>query len=147
MPVILEQISDPSAEDRNDLIKLYQDYPNHLLSHDPDELYQWLNEQLNGDQQLFTGRFNGRIIAAIWATPTNTTIWQLNRLCVRAITRRRSAARQLLTLLIKQSQQQYISLFMIDDPLLKPLEPLLNNLGFQQTELAGYGQCWQVDAA
>ena len=130
MPIILEQISHPGTEDRNDLIKIYQDYPKTLDASQHSSLGEWIDTRLTNGQTLFAGRFNGRLLAAIWGRSDNQQL-QLEYLCVRKLTRRRGVARQLLTLLIKQAHQQHLKLT-IKQPLESiELSSLLKELNFR----------------
>jgi N-acetylglutamate synthase-like GNAT family acetyltransferase len=128
MPVILEQISDPSPQDYQDLVKIYHDYPNL----NTDEHEQWISNQLNNGQLLFAGRFNGRIVGCIWATQAQDN-WLLTHLSVRDITRRRGVARQLLTLLTLKAKTQQINLSAENTPACETIRPLLLALEFTLT--------------
>lgn len=128
MPIQLENLQQPCAEEMKDLVKIYQDTLNQ-----PDQAVEtWVNERLKQGLQLFTGRFNSRLLVAIWTNHTEHG-WELEQLCVRAITRRRGVARQLLQLLIKQAHSQNITLY-INDPVPPELPPLLKELNFQHHE-------------
>ncbi len=146
MPVILENISNPSPDDLDDLIKLFQDYPATLANAHIDTqvdtqvdtpvdtpvngpLSDWINDKLASGQQLFAGRFNGRLIAAVWGIPAFYS-WQLEHLCVRAITRRRGIARQLLTLLAQHADIEKLDLKVVNSIVPPELKPLLTDLGF-----------------
>jgi ribosomal protein S18 acetylase RimI-like enzyme len=141
MPIILEQISHPGAEDRNDLIKIYQDYPKTLDSNQHSSLGEWIDQRLADGQTLFAGRFNGRLLAAIWGSSDQQQL-QLEYLCVRKLTRRRGVARQLLTLLIKQARQQQLKLT-IKQPLVSiELSSLLKELDFRCITQDEQSKCW-----
>ena len=140
MPVILEIISDPSPSDLSDLVKLYQDYPKTLAS---DDLGEWIKAKLSGGQPLFAGRFNGRLLCAIWGTPSYHC-WQLDYLCVRAATRRRGVARQLLTLLARHAQQEKQALKIENQTLTTELKALLSDIGFSCN--ATDGLMWTIEA-
>ena len=83
MPVIAEQITRPSEQDRQDLSKTYEGD------------IAWLDGVLAGPDQLVGGRFNDRLVAAFLLRDAGDH-WQLERLQVREITRRRGVARQTL---------------------------------------------------
>ncbi len=144
MPVILEVISDPSPSDLEDLIKLYQDYPETLTS---DDLGEWIKTKLAGGQTLFAGRFNGRLLCAIWGTPSLHS-WQLDYLCVRAATRRRGVARQLLTLLARHAQQEKQELKIENQKITTELKALLSDIGFSCDASARQieGIMWTIEA-
>lgn len=125
MPVILEQLSNIGPQDRQDLLKIYQDYPDL----EPDNLPHWIDEKLNSGQILFSGRFNDRIVGCIWALPLADS-WLLDHLCTRTITRRRGVARQLLTLLVRRANEQHTGLIIPAAPQCAVIEALLQELGF-----------------
>lgn len=143
MPVILENVSSPSPQDLEDLVKVYQDYPEVIA----DDLEQWISDKLAGGQTLFAGRFNGRLLAAVWGIPS-FYCWQLEHLCVRALTRRRSVARQLLTLLAKEAQAQKLGLKIEDRIVPDTLCALLEDLGFSKSSdtVPCQGMLWSIDA-
>lgn len=126
MPVFLEQISTPTAEDLDDLNKIYADYPDF----EQQNINQWLINTLEGPQLLFAGRLNGRILAAIWASPSAQD-WTVDQLCVRAITRRRGVARQLIELLCKEAQKRHIKLICDERTTSNEVLPILATAGFQ----------------
>ncbi len=135
MPVILEQFDENRPSDRDDLLKIYRDHPP-LADTD---LEAWLVNRLQAaSQQLFVGRFNGRLISAVWACKQGQH-WRLHDLCVRALTRRRGVARQLLQLLCRRAGDQQMALFIEDDPALAVISPLLSELGFRQID---NGRAW-----
>lgn len=127
MPVQLEMIQQPNAEDLQDLVKIYKDY----LDETDENIESWVEQQLDNKQRLFAGRFNSRLLGAIWATEKSTKNWHLEQLCVRSITRRRGVARQLMQLLAQQAQKQGITLTIDEHLLPEELTPLLKELGFK----------------
>lgn len=134
MPVILEQITKPSPDDLKDLIAIYQDYPYKTCPEGENSTAQWIESKLSQQQHLLTGRFNGRLITAIWATITPQGM-QLHDLCVRGLTRRRGVARQFLTLIAKQAQEEQQSVLIDAAPTLSPALPkLLSELGFTEEQ-------------
>jgi hypothetical protein len=95
MPLIIEQVSQPSPQDLIDLTKIYQDYPPFADKNEAD-IQQWLHEQMAvSDQQLYAMRFNDRLLAAALLRQQNNTCL-LHSLCVRQLTRRRGAASKLI---------------------------------------------------
>jgi ribosomal protein S18 acetylase RimI-like enzyme len=135
MPVILEHLTDLSADDRSDLIKLYQDYPSppthpsHVEKSPDKDPQHWISNNLSNGLLLFAGRFNGRLLCAVWAKPSPSG-WQLLHLCVRSVTRRRGVARQLLTLLSQYADARHIALSINASDAPEKLTPLLAELGF-----------------
>lgn len=127
MPVQLEMIEQVNAEDLQDLIKIYQDD----LNLDERQIEDWLQQQLNNGQRLFAGRFNSRLLGAIWASEQDNQHWRLTQLCVRSITRRRSVAGQLMQLLANHAQKQQLTLTVDAQSLAAELSPLLAELGFE----------------
>src|SRR5690606_15378969 len=98
MPVLLELINQPDPADLADLEKIYADYPVGPAA----SIADWLFDQRQAGKSLVAGRFNGHLLAALWLRREDGGA-AIEHLCVRAITRRRGTARQLLTLLLKQA--------------------------------------------
>lgn len=93
MPVVVQHLTQPSDQDRQDLLKIYADAPQWLLAPFADAAE--LVERGLADGLLFTGRFNDRLLGAAWVERDSDT-WRLSRLCVRQLTRNRGVARRLL---------------------------------------------------
>ncbi|WP_152226952.1 acetyl-CoA sensor PanZ family protein [Pseudomonas sp. SCB32] len=93
MPVIVQHLTQPSDQDRQDLLKIYADAPQWLLA--PFATPDALVEQGLREGRLLTGRFNDRLLGAAWVERDADT-WRLSRLCVRRVTRERGVARRLL---------------------------------------------------
>lgn len=142
MPVFLEQISEPSPEDLRDLIKIYQDYPQIPTDTDEHKIEHWINSRLSQQHVIFAGRFNGRLLTAIWGKPDKQLL-QLEDLCVRTVTRRRGVARQLLTLLIKQANREQLTLLIKLPSASIELHSLLSELGFSCSD---HNQLWTLKA-
>ncbi|MBL4826238.1 MAG: acetyl-CoA sensor PanZ family protein [Spongiibacteraceae bacterium] len=138
MPVILEKMTKPSAQDSLDLIKIYQNDTERTI----DECPEWINKQMAIGKHLFAGRFNGRLVACIWVTPSPKW-WQLESLCVRDITRRRGVARQLLTLLTREALAKGVSLAIQNSPGCEIIQPLFQELGFTLSTSSTQGSVWQ----
>ncbi|MCJ1883461.1 PanM family protein [Pseudomonas sp. LA21] len=93
MPVIVQHLTQPSEQDRQDLLKIYADAPDWLLK--PfDDAAQLVDMGLR-EGLLLTGRFNDRLLGATWIE-RDADAWRLSRLCVRQVTRGRGVARRLL---------------------------------------------------
>lgn len=90
MPVYAEFIQAPSEQDAKDLALLYPSDSNKLLQ-----------RAAAGKLLLVAGRFNGRLLAALTLTPIHGGDYEMARLTVRDITRRRGVARQLLVQTLK----------------------------------------------
>lgn len=93
MPVVVQHLTQPSDQDRQDLLKIYADAPDWLLA--PFPTPGKLVEHGLSEGRLYTGRFNDRLLAAAWIEHDGDT-WRLSRLCVRRVTRHRGVARRLL---------------------------------------------------
>ena len=92
MPVIVEAVTQPSAQDRLDLEKIYADAPAWLLTPHADA--QALIDAGLAGGRLIAGRFNDRLLGAAWLEPGSDG-WRLSHLCVRKITRGRGVAARL----------------------------------------------------
>lgn len=93
MPVIVQHLTQPSDQDRQDLLKIYSDAPDWLLL--PFANAEALVEQGLREGRLLAGRFNDRLLGAAWVE-RDAGNWRLSRLCVRRVTRGRGVARRLL---------------------------------------------------
>jgi predicted GNAT family N-acyltransferase len=91
MPVYAEIITKPDQQDSADLEILY-----------PGLSAKLVEQAAAGQIILFGGRFNGRLLSACTLTPIYDGDYQLARLSVREITRRRGVARQLIIQAMKQ---------------------------------------------
>ncbi|MET1079624.1 MAG: aspartate 1-decarboxylase autocleavage activator PanM [Pseudomonas sp.] len=93
MPVIVEVLHSPTAQDRSDLRKVYADAPAWLLAPhaDADDLIEAGLRR----GELLAGRFNDRLLGAALLR-RGETHWQLSHLCVRQLTRRRGVGQRLL---------------------------------------------------
>jgi hypothetical protein len=124
MPVNLEIINRPDSTDLADLEKIYADYPLPPVS----SLSDWLDSQRDADKTLVAGRFNGRLLAALWIARDG----RIEHLCVRAATRRRGTARQLLELLQQNAAQMHIDTLRVEEP--GELADLWRQLGFHSVD-------------
>ncbi|HNL24306.1 MAG TPA: acetyl-CoA sensor PanZ family protein, partial [Pseudomonadales bacterium] len=96
MPVLLEQLVTPSAQDVADLIKIYHDDPG-FAGQDEARIQRFVEERLQ-THSLYGGRFNGRLLAAM-VVDRQSTPWRMELLCVRSLTRRRGVARRMMELI------------------------------------------------
>ncbi|MCQ4348301.1 PanM family protein [Pseudomonas stutzeri] len=92
MPVIVEAVTQPSAQDRTDLEKIYADAPAWLLAPYPDAAA--LIDAGLAEGRLLAGRFNDRLLGAA-LLGEDATGCVLSHLCVRKITRGRGVAARL----------------------------------------------------
>ncbi len=123
MPVILELIHQPDAADLADLEKIYSDYPMPPVATFAD----WLFDLRDSGKTLIAGRFNGRLLAALWLDQNSGRI---DHLCVRTSTRRRGTARQLIQLLQQKAPQFQLPGLTVKST--DQLAPLWENLGFKR---------------
>ncbi|MES2821859.1 MAG: acetyl-CoA sensor PanZ family protein [Pseudomonadota bacterium] len=93
MPVLVESVGAPSAQDLSDLAKVYADAPAWLLAPYPDA--QALITAGLASGELLAGRFNDRLLGAA-LLQRGEQHWRLSHLCVRALTRRRGVGQRLL---------------------------------------------------
>lgn len=93
MPVIVEAVTQPSAQDRTDLEKIYADAPAWLLAPYPDAAA--LIDAGLAEGRLIAGRFNDRLLGAV-LLGEDAQGCMLSHLCVRKITRGRGVAARLL---------------------------------------------------
>lgn len=92
MPVIVEAVTQPSAQDLTDLQKIYADAPDWLLPPHADAAA--LIDAGLASGRLIAGRFNDRLLGAAWLEP-GPDGWKLSHLCVRKLTRGRGVAARL----------------------------------------------------
>ena len=126
MPIQIEQICVLNQSDEEDLLKIYADYP----TPSSDDTKQWL-QHLATNQQLWAGRFNDRLLVAA-QVDSGSTEWQLNHLCVRAITRRRGTASQFLSLLYQAASKQKATLSVRTNNEDDGMTALLKKNGFEE---------------
>lgn len=103
MPVVVEAVVTPSAQDEADLTKIYADAPAWLLP--PYASPSALIEAGLANGCLIAGRFNDRLLGAAWLT-RHETGWQLSHLCVRRLTRGRGVAARLVAFARELAEQQ-----------------------------------------
>jgi ribosomal protein S18 acetylase RimI-like enzyme len=124
MPVILEVINQPDAADLADLERIYADYPLPPVASFTD----WLFDQRTAGKTLIAGRFNGSLLGALWLHNE-----RIEHLCVRAVTRRRGTARQLLQLLQSHAALLQLSSLQVADTD-QTLAALWQQLGFTRSD-------------
>lgn len=93
MPVVVESINHPPAQDGSDLAKIYADAPDWLLP--PYATAAALIETGSRCGNLIAGHFNDRLLDAALLEKRDDC-WRLSHLCVRQITRTRGVGRRLL---------------------------------------------------
>ncbi|MCY1283510.1 PanD maturation factor [compost metagenome] len=93
MPVIVEVVNQPSAQDRLDLEKIYADAPAWLLAPHADAAALIAAGLAAGT--LLAGRFNDRLLGAA-LLERGADRWRLSHLCVRKVTRGRGVGQRLL---------------------------------------------------
>lgn len=137
MPVFLEAVTAPSAQDRIDLLKVLADWPETLPAlHGPDtDDAAFLDTLLaNPGYRLLGGRFNGRLIALIWLEATADHSRTLRALCVRKLTRSRGVGERLLTLLGQQLDESGCEL-VCDLPIPLPTRAWMGQYGFRESNI------------
>ena len=92
MPIIVEPLNQATAQDRQDLQKIYCDAPDWLFA--PFSGAAQLIEDCLRDGTLIAGRFNDRLLGAA-RLQRHQDAWHLSQICVRKITRRRGVAERL----------------------------------------------------
>ncbi|MDY6828812.1 MAG: acetyl-CoA sensor PanZ family protein [Pseudomonadota bacterium] len=133
MPVTVESIHEPNAEDWADLLKIYRDDPHFTGA--PDAIEAHLRNHLDDpEMQLYGGRFNGRLLAAM-AVRTSGDEWCLSDLCVRSITRRRGVARSMITALERNANRAGITISATIGSEDTALLQLARKAGFQVRQL------------
>ena len=126
MPVYSEYLREPPQQDQDALAKLY-----------PNAAEALIDAAKKGRLLLIGGRFNGSLISALTLTPIHGGDYELARLTVRDITRRRGTARQLLIQCMKDLPDDLRSMS-ADISKAPELSSLLTELGFENL-----GHCWQ----
>ena len=102
MPIIVEPLNQATAQDRQDLQKIYHDAPDWLFA--PFSGQAQLIEDGLRDGTLIAGRFNDRLLGAA-RLQRHQDAWHLSHLCVRKITRRRGVAERLVAEARKMAAQ------------------------------------------
>lgn len=113
MPVIVEHLTQPSAQDRLDLTKIYADAPHWLLP--PYASAEALIEAGLACGQLIAGRFNDRLLGAAWLMQDGDG-WRLSHLCVRKLTRGRGVATRLVAAARQQAEADNQPLRLVAPP-------------------------------
>ena len=145
MPIYLDWLDGPKEQDLIDLDKLYLDAPEQWQQDNGEPLNcQWALKGVSDECRLALGRFNDRVVAAVWLIKQSDTSpqsyqFKLDRLCVRKITRQRGVAKQLIVRLCQWAKEKGHSLYVDDAD--KRLSGLYE-LGFVQ-----YEQGWRYTAA
>lgn len=144
LPVYLQWLEQPDDQDRIDLDKLYADAPVQWLEQDNQEKgSQWAMEKIRQGEQLALGRFNDRIVCAacLVIQPEHGSLanmYKIDKLCVRAITRERGVARQLLVRLCQWADETGSALYIEEQKSAENGLARLYELGFVQ-----YLQGWR----
>jgi ribosomal protein S18 acetylase RimI-like enzyme len=107
MPIIVEPLNQATAQDRQDLQKIYRDAPDWLFA--PFSGEAQLIEDCLRDGTLIAGRFNDRLLGAA-RLQRHQDAWHLSQICVRKITRRRGVAERLVAEAQKMAAQSGMTL-------------------------------------
>ena len=125
MPLQPTPLRGADGRDREDLLKIYADWPAPL-----GDLDTWLDQRFAAGELCFAGRFNDRLLAALWLSGEGEAK-VLHHMCVRRVARGRGVARQLLSLLCRRADHEQWQLRAEFDDL--PELPA-RELGFTETE-------------
>lgn len=121
LPVYLKWLDSPSEQDCVDLNKLYADAPaDWLQGSDKENAVDWALAKVSAGEQLALGCFNDRIVCGAWLVQQSesgsaTYDYQVKQVCVRAITRNRGVAKQLLVRLCQWATGDKSSLYIEDE--------------------------------
>jgi len=118
LPVHLEWIESPSEQDWIDLNKLYKDAPVHwVVGNGEHPAQDYLAHKQQQGFKIAAGRFNDRLIvtAALKVNSEKVNAYFIEDLCVRALTRERGVAKQLMVRLCQWSDEQKSSLWVEDE--------------------------------
>lgn len=121
MPIYLQWLDEPSEQDRTDLDKLYADAPVQWLSEaGHTKGAGWAITKQKQGELVALGRFNDRIVCGAclaWQADSASLshLYEVKQLCVRAITRERGVAKQLLVRLCQWANETQASLYVRDD--------------------------------
>lgn len=117
MPVHLEWVHTPSDQDEIDLKKLLQDAPQDWgWSNSQESITSWIEQIKQSGNQIAAGRFNDRLITiAVIAPAQQPKAFLIDQLLVRAVTRERGVAKQLLVRLTQWADQEGFSLIVHDN--------------------------------
>jgi ribosomal protein S18 acetylase RimI-like enzyme len=110
MPIIVEQLNQATAQDRQDLQKIYSDAPDWLFA--PFSGAAQLIDDCLRDGTLIAGRFNDRLLGAA-RLERHQDAWHLSQICVRKITRRRGVAERLVAEARKMAAQSGMPLHLL----------------------------------
>jgi len=110
MPIIVEPLCEPTAQDQQDLQKIYRDAPDWLFV--PFSADAQLIQDCLQDGSFIAGRFNDRLLGAA-RLQRHQSVWHLSHLCVRKITRRRGVAERLVTEAQKMASQAGATLHLL----------------------------------
>ncbi len=117
MPVHLEWIESASEQDWIDLNKLYKDAPVQWCEDQGASRAQsYVAQKQQQGYKIAAGRFNDRLIvaAALKVNVQKVNAYFLDDMCVRALTRERGVAKQLMVRLCQWSDEQRCSLWVED---------------------------------
>jgi hypothetical protein len=126
MPVVIEKIVQPSAQDLIDLEKIYLDYPTPFRYADMQNLLAQ-----HADIHLYGARFNGRILAAI-TVQSQAQGCELNYFCTRIVTRQRGVGKELLRQLLPLLNKQPVHMTLCEAS--AGMQHLLRQNGFSQND-------------
>jgi ribosomal protein S18 acetylase RimI-like enzyme len=136
MPIVSNLVQNPSPQDRIDIHKIFKDYPEPVT---PEDVDAWLDAG-----ELYAASFNDRLLGACRLV-AHADHWQVDFLCVRAVTRRRGVAYKLLLDLQQLAQQSNRTLFChVPAALDSAATHLVHKMGLTAGDNNQY--CWSPDA-
>jgi len=120
LPIYLDWLEQPKEQDLVDLDKLFDDAPDDWLTDEGQHVNaHWALQQIASNKKLALGRFNDRVVSAVWLVKQSEDAsqpyqYEIDKLCVRKITRQRGVAKQLLVRLCQWANQQGCDLYVAD---------------------------------
>lgn len=129
MPIRLEQIRQPTAEDWADLEKIHKDTQSEGLTLSQESIQSWLN----AGGLILGGRFNDRLVGmALAKDQQEESVLLLTQAAVRAVTQRRGVMHQLIELTKSWAKENKRSVIIPQVP--EHLCPALEKRSFKATD-------------
>lgn len=121
MPIVIEEVVHPSEQDKKDLKKIFDEFPD-------ERGRKIISDPLVDDKTgIIAGRFNGRLLGVLCFNAHD----EVTYLCTRKVTRNRHVAREI----IRQALPHHPTLhFRAEDAASPVMQSLLKGLGFIQVD-------------
>lgn len=131
MPVYLEWVEQPSEQDWVDLEKLYKEVPDPwFVEYGATTTQDYVAKHQDQQALLAAGRFNDRLITTA-SLKQHEQGYLVQHVCVRAVTRERGVAHQLMVRLAQWADEKGVGLVVeANDPNLSTLLNKLEEYGF-----------------